>query len=59
MKKSWGSYNYEGIPSYVLAQKLEALKSYLKKWNEEFFGNVGTRKNERLGGGGGGGGGSL
>ena len=24
----------------VLAQKLKALKSYLKKWNEEVFGNV-------------------
>ena len=51
MKKSWGSYNYEGVPSYVLVQKLEALKSDMKKWNEDFFGNVGTHKNERWGGG--------
>jgi hypothetical protein len=39
-----GSYNYEGKSSYVLAQKLKALKADLKKWNEEVFGDVGKRK---------------
>jgi hypothetical protein len=32
----------------VLAQKLKALKSDLKKWNEEVFGNVGKRKKEMV-----------
>jgi hypothetical protein len=38
------SYSYEGSPSYVLAQKLKALKSDLKKCNEEVFGNVAKQK---------------
>jgi hypothetical protein len=29
--KKWGSYNYEAKSSYVLAQKLKALKVDLKK----------------------------
>lgn len=47
--KTWcGSYNYSGSPSYVLAQKLKALKLELKKWNEEVFGNVGKLKKEMV-----------
>jgi hypothetical protein len=34
----------------VLARKLKALKSDLKKWNEEVFVNVGKRKKDFLDG---------
>jgi len=37
-----------GLPSYVLANKLKALKTDLKKWNEAVFGDVGKKKNELL-----------
>jgi len=46
VKRWWGSYIYEGKPSYVFARKLKALKVDLKKWNEEVFGNVGVQKKE-------------
>jgi hypothetical protein len=32
------SYEFYGLPSYILANKLKALKADLKKWNEEVFG---------------------
>jgi hypothetical protein len=44
VKRWWGSYIYEGRPSYVFARKLKALKANLKKWNEEVFENVGGAK---------------
>jgi len=44
VKRWWGSYMYEGTPSFVFASKLKALKTYLKQWNEEVFGNVGVHK---------------
>ena len=31
-------------PSFVLAQKLKALKEDLKKWNKEEFGDLAFRK---------------
>lgn len=37
VKMWWGLCNYEGNSSYVLAQKLKALKVDLEKWNEEVF----------------------
>jgi hypothetical protein len=40
------SYEFYGLPSYVLANKLKALKVDLKKWNEDVFGDVGKKKNE-------------
>jgi hypothetical protein len=40
----WGSYDFQGPPSYVLANKLKALKADLKKWNAEVFGDVGKKK---------------
>jgi hypothetical protein len=46
VKRWWGSYIYEGRPSYVFARKLKALRANLKKWNEEVFGNVGVQKKE-------------
>uniref|UniRef100_A0A2N9FPT0 Reverse transcriptase domain-containing protein n=1 Tax=Fagus sylvatica TaxID=28930 RepID=A0A2N9FPT0_FAGSY len=36
------------LPSYVLAQKLIALKGDLKKWNEECFGNVAVKSHQLL-----------
>jgi uncharacterized protein YydD (DUF2326 family) len=42
------SYNFSGLPSYILASKLRALKADLKKWNEEVFGDVGKKKEELL-----------
>jgi hypothetical protein len=39
----WGSFSFEGSPSFVLAKKLQALKGEIKKWNCEVFGDVGAR----------------
>jgi hypothetical protein len=36
VKTWWMSYRFQGSPSFVLARKLKALKSDLKKCNEEF-----------------------
>jgi hypothetical protein len=36
----WASYTFQGSPSFVLAQKLKALKVDLKLLNEHVFGNV-------------------
>jgi hypothetical protein len=43
-----GSYLFEGLPSFVLANKLQSLKRDLKKWNEEVFGDIGRKKKELL-----------
>jgi hypothetical protein len=40
----WLSYVFSGLPSYILANKLKALK----KWNEEVFGDVAKKKKELL-----------
>jgi hypothetical protein len=37
---------FQGMPSYVLAHKLKALKLDLKRWNEEVFGNI--ERNKRI-----------
>lgn len=49
-KAWWKSYNFQGSPSYVLTCKLRGLKTDLKKWNEEIFGDVGKRKKELVDG---------
>ena len=36
----WESYHFYRAPSFVLANKLKALKVDLKRWNMEEFGNV-------------------
>lgn len=36
----WASYSFQGSHSFVLAQKLKALKVDLKLWNEQVFRNV-------------------
>jgi hypothetical protein len=48
VKKWWMSYEFSGLPSFVLANKLKALKADLKKWNEEVFGDIGKKKKELL-----------
>jgi hypothetical protein len=40
----WSSYSYSGTPSFVLVQKLKALKGDLKAWNQQVFGEVGVRR---------------
>jgi len=40
----WLSYVFSGLPSYILANKLKALK----KWNEEVFGDVAKKMKELL-----------
>jgi ERCC4-related helicase len=47
-KRWWESYDFQGLPSYVLANKLKALKVDLTKWNAEVFGDVGKKKKELL-----------
>ncbi len=42
----WSSYSFRGTPSYVLSQKLKALKEDLKKWNKQVFGDVGLRRQQ-------------
>jgi hypothetical protein len=48
VKGWWQSYPFHGTSSYVLAQKLKALKGDLKKWNEECFGNVAVKSHQLL-----------
>ena len=44
----WVGYNFTGPPSFILAQKLKALKANLKKWNREVFGDLIFRKKNFL-----------
>ena len=46
--KWWNSYQFQGFPSFIPSNKLKALKSDLRHWNAEEFGNVTLRKNELL-----------
>jgi hypothetical protein len=48
VKKWWMSYEFSGLPSFVLANKLKALKADLEQWNEEVFGDIGKKKKELL-----------
>ena len=40
----WNGYCFVGSHSFILAQKLKALKVDLKKWNREEFGDLAFRK---------------
>ena len=40
--------SFVGLPGFVLAKKLRALKVDLKKWNREEFGDLAFRKNNLL-----------
>ena len=44
----WKSFEVRGVDSFVVAEKLKALKIKLKWWNKEVFGRVETRKNQAL-----------
>ena len=44
VKSWWENYHFQGTSSYILAKKLTALKSDLKKWNEIDFGNIAAKK---------------
>ena len=46
VKSWWENYHFQGTPSYILAKKLTALKSDLKKWNETDFGNITVKKQQ-------------
>lgn len=47
--KQWRvSYLFTRTLSFVLARKLESLKTDLKRWNEEAFGNVERNKKSLL-----------
>ncbi|XP_075645334.1 uncharacterized protein LOC142616347 [Castanea sativa] len=48
VKQWWDGYSFEGSPSFILAQKLKALKADLKKWNREEFGDLAFRKKNKL-----------
>ena len=44
----WASYQFNGTPTFILANKLKTLKADLKKWNSESFGNVGIKKTKLM-----------
>ena len=48
VKQWWEGYSFEGSPSFILAQKLKALKADLKRWNREEFGDLAFRKKNKL-----------
>ena len=48
MQQWWVGYSFTGSPSFILAQKLKALKVDLKKWNREVFGDLAFRKKNLL-----------
>ncbi|RVW72705.1 hypothetical protein CK203_056739 [Vitis vinifera] len=44
LKGWWQGFNYSGSYSFILTEKLKALKIKLKDWNREVFGKVGVNK---------------
>ena len=40
VKEWWNSYHIQGTPSFILVNKLKALKGDLETQNENEFGNV-------------------
>ena len=48
IKEWWQGRSFRGSYSFILAQKLEALKTNIKAWNEEVFGRVATSKASAL-----------
>ncbi|KAJ9691486.1 hypothetical protein PVL29_013613 [Vitis rotundifolia] len=44
LKSWWQGFNIRGSHSFVLVEKLKALKSSLKTWNNEVFGKIGVNK---------------
>lgn len=48
VKQWWDSYLFQGSPSFILVNKLKALKADLKRWNEDIFGNFERKKKTLL-----------
>jgi hypothetical protein len=48
VKAWWESYSIRGMPSFVFASKLKALKVDLKHWNDTQFGNVSVQKQQMM-----------
>ena len=48
VRQWWGSYDFQGSPSFILASKLKVLKEDIKKWNRESFGDVHIKKLELM-----------
>jgi len=44
VKRWWEEARVEGYPSFVVAKKLKVIKSVIKKWNREVFGDIKIRK---------------
>ena len=44
LKKWWEGIQVNGSASFILAEKLKALKPILRSWNKEVFGKVETKK---------------
>ncbi|RVW44884.1 hypothetical protein CK203_109634 [Vitis vinifera] len=49
LKGWWQGFNFSGSYSFVLSEKLKALKVKLKNWNKEVFGKVGVNLRMALG----------
>ena len=48
LKGWWQSLRFNGFFSFILAEKLKALKAILKSWNKDGFGKVGVNKHLAL-----------
>ena len=48
IKGWWQSFEFRGTSSFVLMEKIKALKCKLKAWNKEVFGNVEEHKKSAL-----------
>ena len=44
LKDWWQGFNFSGSYSFILIEKLKALKNNLKIWNKEVFEKVGVNK---------------
>ena len=44
LKTWWEGFNIRGSYSFILIEKLKALKANLKRWNKKVFGNVTVNK---------------
>jgi hypothetical protein len=44
VKQWWDSYLFQSSPIFILVSNLKALKTDLKRWNGEVFGNVEMKK---------------
>ena len=44
LKDWWQGFNFSGSYSFILTEKLKALKNNLKIWNKEVFEKVGVNK---------------